>query len=331
MILETYKRSLAQAATIAVLATGFTVGLSAATAQTATHTTLTAETRETSGRTVATFTAIVLDDNGSAAKGVVTLVDVSQGRHTGVASAALDGEGRAEIKLDSLTTGDHSLQAVYSGDASRAVSQSAAVSVHPQATATPDFALAVAPTSVTIKQGNSGALVATITPINSFTGFISLSCSSTGTTSNLPVGVTCTYSPANLQVTAPTTSNPTAVATANLSIQTTGAAGQNGKAVSPFKGSSSPMVLAILLPGVVGLGFVGRRRSILGRVALLAMVAAIGVLGTSACSARYRYFHHPPTANNGTPLGAYTIIITAQTSNGVTATTHSTPLALTVN
>jgi hypothetical protein len=60
------------------------------------------------------------------------------------------------------------------------------------------------------------------------------------------------------------------------------------------------------------------------------MVGAISLLGTTACSARYGYLNHGPTFG-GTPLGSYTITVTAQTSNGVTATAHSTPLALTVN
>ena len=66
-------------------------------------------------------------------------------------------------------------------------------------------------------------------------------------------------------------------------------------------------------------------------MSLLALVGVVGMLGTTACAARYNYFHHPPTYNGGTPLGSYTITVTAQTSNGVTATEHSVPLALTVN
>src|SRR5579859_934702 len=327
-------RTVKRTTTFAMLTAGFAVGLSiAAAAQTTTHTTLKAETREVNGHTVATFSATVLDENGSPATGAVTLVDASSGHRTNLSSAALDSEGKAEIKLDGLTAGDHALSAVYNGDSSHAVSQSASVSVHPQATAaTPDFTFAIAPTSLTLKAGQSGALVATVTPLNSFTGFISLSCSGTGQTTSLPVGVACTFAPANLQVVAPTTANPTGVATADLSVQTTAPAGQNGQNISPAHGtgSGSPLVLAVLLPGVIGIGYLSRRRKFFGSFLLL-VAGAISLLGVSACSARYGYLHHPPTANNGTPTGSYTITVTAQTSNGVTATAHSTSLALTVN
>jgi len=316
-----------QTAVAAVLAAGFGV---AALAQTPTHTTLTAETRDTSGRTVATFTATVLDANDAPATGAVTLVDTSAGKRISLAAAALDSEGKAEIKLDGLTPGDHVLRAVYNGDSGRAVSQSESVSVHPQATVTPDFTLAINPSSLTVKEGDAGSIVATVTPVagSGFTGFISLSCSGTGQTTTLPVGVTCTFSPANLQVTS------ASAVTATMSLKTSTAGGKNAEnrtPGSPFGNKTgAPVVLAILLPGIVGLGFLGRKRKLYSRLALLAMVGAISLVGTTACSARYGYLHHGPTFG-GTPLGTYTITVTAQTSNGVTATAHSVPLAVTVD
>ena len=61
---------------------------------------------------------------------------------------------------------------------------------------------------------------------------------------------------------------------------------------------------------------------------LLALVAS---LGTTACNARYDYYNHGPPPNPATPSGTYTIDVTAQSTNGVTATTNYTTLALTVN
>lgn len=90
-------------------------------------------------------------------------------------------------------------------------------------------------------------------------------------------------------------------------------------------------MLAVLLPGVVGLGLLGRKRKMFGRIVLVLMVGAIGVLGTSACNARYQYLNHPPTANDGTPTGAYTLTIWAQTSDGVTASEQFVTMPLTVN
>jgi len=313
----------------AAIFTALVPTLAVAQTGTGTQTSLTAETREIGGQTTAIFTATVLGANGKPASGAVVL---REGGHD-LAGAALSAEGKAEIKLNSLANGDHAVQAVYQGNATASASQSEVVSVHPEATATPDFSLAIAPASFTLKAGTAGTLVATITPANGFTGFISLSCSGTSTTStstSLPVGVSCVFSPTNLQVTATTVANPTGAVTANMSLQTTAPAGQNGQLRTPAN-AQSPLFLAVLIPGALGLGFLGRKRKLLGRAALLLMLGAIAILGTSACSARYGYFHHPPTANDGTPAGTYTLTVTAQTSNGVSATSHSMPLALTVN
>jgi hypothetical protein len=54
------------------------------------------------------------------------------------------------------------------------------------------------------------------------------------------------------------------------------------------------------------------------------------MLGTTACAPRYDYFHHGPPVPPATPAGSYTVTVTAQSSDGVSAITNSTTLALTV-
>jgi hypothetical protein len=54
-------------------------------------------------------------------------------------------------------------------------------------------------------------------------------------------------------------------------------------------------------------------------------------LGTTACNPRYSYLNHGPVQNPATPAGTYTITIAAQSSNGVTAITQTTTMAVTVN
>ena len=95
--------------------------------------------------------------------------------------------------------------------------------------------------------------------------------------------------------------------------------------------NAAPLALAILLPGMAGLGWLGRKRKLFSRVALLAMVGAITVLGASACNPRYKYLNHPPTYNGGTATGDYTLTVWAQTSDGVTASEVFTTMAVTVN
>ena len=90
-------------------------------------------------------------------------------------------------------------------------------------------------------------------------------------------------------------------------------------------------VLAVLLPGVFGLGLLGRKRKVLSRVALVVLMGPVSLLGATACNARYKYLNHPPTANEGTPTGDYTLTVWAQTSDGVSASEQFTTLGLTVN
>jgi len=56
----------------------------------------------------------------------------------------------------------------------------------------------------------------------------------------------------------------------------------------------------------------------------------VSVLGTTACAPRYNYYNHGPPYNLPTPAGSYTLLITAQSSNGIAAATHTTQFALTV-
>lgn len=291
----------------------------AAFAQTVTHTTLTAETADTGGKTVATFSAAVTDASGNPLSGVVTLVDGG----TAVSSAALGTDGKATIVVDSLTAGDHAIKAVYNGSSSYVASTSEAVTVHPEATATPAFGLTINPASLSVAVGYAGTVKATATPTNGFTGFVSFSCSGPPGATTLPYGITCSFAPANVEI------SSTAAQSVEMTVQTS--PGLTGKATPPkeFGDHASPVVLAILFPGVIGLGVLGRRRKRLGQVLLLAMLATAAVVGTTACNPRYYYLNHGPSYPGAT-AGNYTLQVIAQTSNGVTATTQSVDLALTV-
>ena len=66
-------------------------------------------------------------------------------------------------------------------------------------------------------------------------------------------------------------------------------------------------------------------------MSLIVLIGLVTVLGATACAPRYNYYNHGPPYNLPTPSGTYTLQVTAQSSNGITATTHSTSFALTVN
>lgn len=332
-------RQLVQTGLVVALAAGFmALPAFAEAGSVATHTSLATESIEVGGRTVTAYTATVTGEDGTPAKGVVMLTE--HGRN--LAGAALDASGTAKIRADGLT-GNHNVSVVYSGDSIHATSQSETAAVS-AAIPADGFGLAINPTSVTLaapgdstgQTGSSPNVIATITPGSSFTGFVELSCAgppvSTGssTDSALPVGVTCVFTPENLQVTSSSKSF-----TSSFAVQSTAPAGAgSGGAMnrSPnVPGTKAPLALAILLPGFAGLGWLGRKRKLFRRAALVAMVGVVTVLGTAACNPRYNYLHHPPTYNGGTPAGDYTLTVWAQTSNGVTAAEQFTTMPLTIN
>jgi hypothetical protein len=303
-----------------------------------THTTLTAETREIGGRSVPAYAATVSGEDGTPATGIVILSE--KGRT--LASAALDSQGVAHIFYDGSAPGDHTVLATYAGDTAHAASQSEGVQVRAAAaTGVPDFTLTISPTSLTaITPGDTGNVTATITSLNQFTGFLSLSCAGppvtpgSSTDNAMPVGVTCTFTPANLQITSAVASSANPTLTSYLTVQTEAPSGANAQNRAPkaagSRDSAAPLALAVLLPGIVGLGVLGRKRKFFGRIALLLLVGAVTVVGTTSCSQRYSYLKHPPTYNPGTVPGSYTLTVWAQTSDGVTASEHFTTLGLTV-
>ena len=300
---------LALAAPALPLAAESTTGL-------ATQTTVTVETHDHAGRTQAVFTVAIAGADGLPATGAVTLLD--NGRS--LAGAALDKQGNATLHLD-LPAGDHAFTATYAGDSAHRSSVSQAVHARAQAVTVPDFQISIAPATLSLGLGASGTITTSITPENasSLTApmFVTLSCS------GLPDESTCTFNPENVEI-LPTS---TAAITSSLVILT-----QKGEG-SIARPGDNHLELAILFPGAFALGGLAwsfRRRPWLQRLSLIALVALVSCLGTTACNARYNYYNHRPPPNQPTPAGTYTVDITAQSSNGVTATTHTTTLAFTV-
>ncbi len=282
-----------------------------------TRTTLTTETQSVNGHTVAMVSVGVIGEDSTPATGAVVVEE--NGRE--LAGAALSGEGRARIEIP-LPAGEHSLTAKYVGDAAHqgSVSDAAGVRAQPAST-TPDFQLAVNPASLSLTAGQSGSAAISLTPVNAnaLTApmFVTLSCS------GFPDQSTCTFTPENVEI----LPNATAAVTSSMVIST------QAKSLARVEQSGHPVAWAVLLPGtlgLVGLAFSARRRRWLSRLSMLALLGLVTVLGATACAPRYSYYNHGPPYNLPTPAGSYTLLVTAQSSNGVAATTHSVSFALTV-
>jgi hypothetical protein len=286
----------------------------------ATETTLNTEIHDRNGLTQATLSIAVAGRDGLPAAGAVVIED--EGKP--IAGVALNAEGRATSVL-TLPPGDHQLTAAYAGDATHQASVSRGAAVAAATGGVPDFSVSVAPATLTLKQGQSGTVMASITPINagslSTPMFVALSCA------GLPDQAACTFTPTNVQV----LPNATAAVTSSIVIATV--SGSTTRLAPLHAGPSSRVAWCVLLPGVLGLAglaFGARRKAWLSRLSLLGLLALVTVLGTAGCSPLYNYRNHGPPHNLPTPAGSYTLIVTAQSSNGVTAVTHLTSLALTV-
>lgn len=290
----------------------------------ATQTTLQAETLDRNGSTQATLQVEVTGEDGLPAAGAVVIEDGK----VQLAGAALNAEGQAQIAVG-LAPGQHALRAVYMGDAAHQASQSDVRGVGAQSGSTPDFQIGVNPATITLTAGQSGTVTASVTPVDaaalSAPMFVTLSCSGN------PDQSSCSFTPENLEI----LPNATAPITSSLVITTQAQPthyGGSSKAHPPARPGAHKLALAVLLPGafgMLGLAFSARRRW-LSRMMLLGFLALVTCLGTAACNPLYYYQNHGPPYNLPTPSGTYTLVVTAQSSNGVTATTHTTNLVLTV-
>ncbi|MBS1803746.1 MAG: Ig-like domain repeat protein [Acidobacteria bacterium] len=285
-----------------------------------TQTSLLVDTRDVDGRTQAKISVAVSGEDGVGAPGSITITDHGKS----LAGIVLGADGKATSTI-TLPGGSHSLRALYTGNPTHAASNSAISTLAATAGATPDFSVAIAPGSVSLKQGQSGTAVVTVTPLNaaSLTApmFVTISCA------GLPDQTSCTFTPENIEI-------PVGAAAGINSSMVIATQAPSLASADPVKvRDTHPVAWAILLPGTLtlgGLAFSFRRRRLLSRLTLIALVAFVGVLGSTGCSPLYNYRNHGPPTNLPTPAGAYNVTVTAQSSNGVTATTHTTTMALTV-
>ena len=138
----------------------------------------------------ASLTAQVTSTTSGAPSGVVDLLD---GGNL-YATAPLAAGGTAAFSSAGLSTGTHTLSALYGGDADFLSGASAPLIVTIGGAGTPDFALtATSPTSTTVVSGNAATFTFAVNPVN---GGMSSPIQLTAT--GLPSGATASFSPAYL-------------------------------------------------------------------------------------------------------------------------------------
>jgi uncharacterized membrane protein len=198
----------------------------------------------------------------------------------------------------------------------------------------PDFSLSASPNSLTITQGNTGTSTITVSPVNGFSGSVSLSAS------GLPSGVTASFNPASTTSTSTLTlTAASTAATGTVTLTITGVSGTlthtttlsltvNAAPVPDFSLSASPASLSITQ------GNAGSSTITVNPVNGFSGSVGLSVSGLpSGVTASFN-----PTSTTSTSTLTLTAATTAATGTvtltitGVSGTlTHTTTLTLTVN
>jgi hypothetical protein len=274
---------------------------------------------------------VVVTGNAGVPAGSVSIVDGSGNSAVQLATATLDPTGQASFVFY-LADGAHSLSAVYAGEGSFQSSTSAPSSLTISTQCDTGIAVTVSSLSPsttpanTLQPGQSGTATVTVIPLEGYVAalngpaFVTISCS------GLPDQASCVFAPENVEILLGQYAGVTSTMSITTQVGTTGLA-------SVARPVSTPVALAFLFPGGLVLGgfaWSARRRAWLQRLSLLALVALVSLLGTTACNPRYDYFNHGPIPGRAVTPGNYTVIVAAQSSNGVTAITNTTDLSLTI-
>ncbi len=290
-----------------------------------------------SGFTVTlTSVTVVVTANTGVAAGSVSIMDEAGSAPLTLASTALDPSGQASF-LFHLSSGPHTLKAVYAGDATFDGSTSAPESLDISSQCSSQFVVSVSnlagssnsATTLTLVPGQTGTGTVTVTPLQTYVStltapvFITISCS------GLPDLANCAFTPENVEI----LPSQYAGVTSSMVIQTYAASSTFLRPASRPGESSRPISWAFLLPGALclgGLTWGARRRRWLRQLSLLTLLGLVTLLGTTGCNPRYGYKNHGPQPNPATPAGTYTVSVAAQSSNGLTAELSTTTFALTV-
>jgi hypothetical protein len=226
---------------------------------------------------------------GSPPTGTVALSSGGASLGTGTLAAATDGSGNyiATITSSSAPSGP-TVSAQFSGDGNYAAETTTITFQQPS------YKVSAAPPSLTIQQGSSGSVTFTVTPQNGFNEQVSFACDA----STLPMGVTCSFSPASV------TPDGIDAATTTLTVQTTGAsiaAIDRSKAKPPGwlpRGGAMLALVVLLVPPM-------RRKAWLTGLTVLLFAVCLG--GVSGCGGGGSNSSGSSQNPNATPLGSYVI------------------------
>jgi hypothetical protein len=238
--------------------------------------------------------------NGSIPAGTVNFQD----RSGALGSAVLDANGSASITVNTLGVGSHEITAVFTptNNFLYAGSQSAAspLIINP---ITPDMLLALSAQSVTVPNGSASTAVSlTVTSLSSFSGQVSFVCV------GLPLGMTCSFNPAQASLPA----SGTATTSFTISQTPTSSSG-----IGYLRGPAGIVLFALSM--LLALQVSRGRRTVAGVVWMLAVFALTATM-LSGCGGN-------GGSGSTTPQTGTTNILVTATSGTVT---KSIPLTVNV-
>ena len=200
-----------------------------------------------------TFTADVTTTGTSTPTGTVTFNDDATTLGTGnlIAGPGIVGTAHATFSTSTLSSGSHSITAVYAGDTNNAGSTSAVLT---QVITAPTFTLSTPSTPATVLSGQSTTSTFTVTAtgsgVTTFAGDVTFACSG-----HPDATVTCS---------APTITTGTASPVTETVTFTTTGPNSNGLKTQQHRRSDNRMPwlpIAFPLAGILMVGFAGRKGS----------------------------------------------------------------------
>ncbi len=251
--------------------------------------------------TPVTLTATVAGSLLQTPAGNVTFMDGD----SPLAMAALTN-GAASFSTPGLQTGQHTLRAIYSGDAVYGTSTSAGVNV--TVVPSPDFTLAASATSYSGEAGANIIVPMTLVPINGTLNHV-VQLAATG----LPSGATATFAPATLTLGGDSVN-------VMLTIQLPGTTAQ-----TPRRRRLYPAVACVLFAGVI----LFRRRRVAGL--LVVTLCALMTTGLSGCGSGFRAGVTVDTLTGGTAQTSIAVVTATTTGVLGAALSHSSSIALVVS
>jgi len=261
---------------------------------------------------VVTLTAALVGQNGVVPTGNVLFYD-----GTTLLGTANSVNGVAALPVATLAAGMHTLTAQSAGDANYGPATSNAVTETITGTGTggADYTVTASPSSLTIHQSSLGSSTLTITPVNGYTGTLTLGCTS------LPQYATCAFTPTTVTLNGSTPVTVVmAIATGGTAVATT------QEPAVPGHARNLPM-LAMLPLGLLAGVFCFKRRKLMGATKLLALLLAVaGVMSLSGCVT----VNYSGNSANVTPTGTSTVTVTVSPTAGTNSVYHTASVTVTV-